>query len=67
MGKVRRAFCKKVRCIETGEIFLSVKEAAEFVGRSSAALSQCLNKVYGHDTCAGFHWEFVPKEEEVNA
>lgn len=62
--KTRRAYCKKVICIETGEIYYSVKEAAEAIGRSSAALSQCLNKLYGHDTCAGLHFEFYKEDEK---
>lgn len=64
----RRAFCKKVRCIETDEIFFSVKEAAASIGKSAAALSQHLNGYPHHNSCGGFHFEYVEeKEEETNA
>ena len=55
----RRAFCKKIRCVETNEIFLSVKEAAASIGKSAAALSQHLNGYPYHNTCGGFHFEYV--------
>lgn len=60
----RRAFCKKIRCVETNEIFLSVKEAAASIGKSAAALSQHLNGYPYHNTCGGFHFEYVEEEKE---
>lgn len=48
---------KKVKCIETGEIFGTLKEAAETKNASPNHISSCC---HGHrKTCGGFHWEFV--------
>lgn len=54
------AHCKKVRCIETGIIYDSIKEAAKAIGKSLCTLSNCL--AGRTKTCGGFHWEFI----EVN-
>ena len=48
---------KKVMCIETGEIFETIKEASEQKHANKNHISSCCN---GHrKTCGGFHWEFV--------
>lgn len=48
---------KKVRCVETGEIFPSSREASEFVHRTKSAINNC---IYGKSkTCGGYHWERV--------
>lgn len=51
---------KKVRCIETGETFDTITEAANSVNRAVSTMSGHLN---GHrKTCAGYHWEFIEVE-----
>ena len=57
MGKAHR---KKVRCIETGIIYNSIKEAAESMGLTISALSHHLRGKT--KSCGGYHWEYV----EVN-
>lgn len=55
---------KKVKCIETGIIFNTVKEAAQYADVKSCTMSRHL---HGHRlTCgkAKYHYEFV--EEEFN-
>jgi group I intron endonuclease len=48
---------KQVMCIESGEIFKSMQEAAQFVGISQCTLSSCLA---GRAKTAGkYHWRFV--------
>ena len=48
---------KPVRCIETGNIFPTVKEAAKSVGINSRTISAAL---HGQSfTAAGCHWEFA--------
>ena len=52
--------CKKVKCIETGQIFNSGKEAAEVMGLDASHISKvCRGKAKSHK---GYHFEFV---EEV--
>lgn len=46
---------KKIKCIELNMIFNSIKDAAEYVHRSSATLSEALRKNY---KCANMHWEY---------
>lgn len=47
---------KRVRCIETGEIFDSLAEAARAVGRDRTNICSCLKG--RQKTCGGFHWEY---------
>lgn len=46
--------CKKVKCIETGEIFTSISEAQRFYNK--VGLSSALKTGYAF---AGYHWEYV--------
>lgn len=55
---------KPVRCIETGEIFPSTREAGRRLGIHNAGISVCCNgrcKTFG-----GYHWEYINKEEVNN-
>ena len=45
---------KAVLCVETGEAYKSIGEAARAVGRSPTAIVKCLNNQTR--TCAGLHW-----------
>ena len=48
---------KAVRCVETGEIFVSCSDAEKKTGISNAHINSCCN---GHrKTAKNFHWEFV--------
>lgn len=46
-----------VKCIETNEIFRSIKEAAESINRVPSALTICLKGKT--QTCGGYHWTFI--------
>lgn len=49
---------KKVRCIETGQIFDSQMEVAKFLGQKSQSnISSCLSG--RQKTCGGYHWERI--------
>ena len=48
---------KKVRCIETGIIYSSIREASKQTGVCRSSISQCYNGK--QKTAGGFHWEFV--------
>lgn len=52
-----------IRCIETNQVFCSISEANEFLGKSlhSLAINDCLRgkSKTGH----GYHWERISKEE----
>ena len=48
---------KKVRCIETGITYSSIREASEQTGVCQSSISRCCNGK--RKTAGGFHWEFV--------
>ena len=47
----------KVRCVETGEIFLTLVDAAEFCHVTSAAISANCRGIT--KSSGGYHWEYV--------
>ena len=55
--KTRVAKFKKIRNIETGEIFPSLKEACLKYGLKNGNLSKCCNGK--RKSCGGYHWEYV--------
>ncbi len=56
---------KPVRCIETGEVYESIKAAAAAVNRAPDGISKVL--AGRNKTCGGYTWELVEEEnEEVN-
>lgn len=53
---------KKVRCIETGEVFLSARKAAEAYNTVHSCIARVCNKE--RKTTKGLHWEWV--EDDIN-
>ena len=49
--------CRKIRCVETGEIFPSIKSAAEHYGLHDSNISVVLTGK--KKTCGGYHWEYL--------
>ena len=49
--------CRKIRCVETGEIFPSIKAAAEHYGLNLPNISAVL--AGRNKTTGGFHWQYV--------
>lgn len=47
----------RVRCVETGEIFPSIKAAGEAIGKHQYGINLCL--LGKQQTCGGYHWERV--------
>lgn len=47
---------RKVRCIETGEIFRTCGEAGKAVGRGAAAINYA---ILHRKPCAKLHWEYI--------
>ena len=50
---------KKVVCVETQQIFNSLKEASEYVGVGATAITNCLSG--RSKTCKGYHWKYYEK------
>ncbi len=47
----------KVRCIETGKIYNSMREAEKDTGCPHTHISECVRGIATH--CKGLHWEYV--------
>lgn len=58
----KTAHTKKVKCIETGVIYNSIKEAQETLKINN--ISRVCQKIPKYKTAGGYHWEYV-KESEV--
>lgn len=50
---------KKVRCIETNQVFESINAAARYINKNKKMISNCCNNVPHYNTAGGYHWEFV--------
>lgn len=48
---------RSVQCIETGQVFATVKEAAEHIGRNSTAILAYLSGRTKHS--GGFTWKYL--------
>lgn len=55
--RISQSVCKKCKCVETGVIYKSRKEASEQTGICySSIIRACKNE---RDTAGGFHWTMV--------
>lgn len=59
-SNIRELIQKPIICIETGEIFESIKGAAEKVGIRCTGISMALNGKT--KTAGGYHWKFADSE-----
>ena len=53
--KAAKSRSKKVKCIETNEIYNSLTEAARAKNASLSHISQCIHG--SRNTCGGYHWK----------
>lgn len=61
-ARTREKLNKKVKCVETGQVFNSQEEVRIFLGqKSSSNISNCLSG--RQETCGGYHWERVQEGE----
>ena len=50
---------RKIICIETGQVFNSIKEAMKHVGcKSNSSIFRCIKDKTNSRTCKGFHWKY---------
>lgn len=50
---------RKVKCVETGIVYRSQKEAERLTGINSANISSCCSGRHGYSMVGGYHWEYV--------
>ena len=58
----KKKIFSKVRCVETGEVFPSIKAAGEAIGKHKYGINLCL--LGKQQTCGGYHWERVFDDAE---
>ena len=63
--KHAKAVSKSVVCIETGEVFLSQKEAGQSKGIAHQHICDCCKGK--NQTCGGYHWRYTSREEAERA
>ena len=56
------SFWKRVRCVETGEVFESGTLAAKYYGLQPSNVLRCCKGKY--HTCGDYHWEYVDEISE---
>lgn len=56
--------CRKIRCVETGEIFPSIKSAAEHYKLHDSNISVVLTGK--KKTCGGCHWEYLDAKQKLS-
>ena len=49
---------KSVRCVETGEVFQSIKQAASSIGVNAREITVVLKGHRNRKTAGGYHWEY---------
>lgn len=54
---------KRVRCIETGEVYFSASEASRSLGFKKLAVK---NAIARKGKCGGYHWEYISNKEGKN-
>jgi len=54
-------FCRKVKCIETEQIFDSIEDANKFLNKKQSHIGSVCRKE--RNECMGLHWEFVIKDK----
>lgn len=50
---------KKIKCIETGEIFASYAKAVKWLGKSNTSVSTLVRGTRVYGKAFGYHWEFI--------
>lgn len=53
---------RKVLCVETGEVFNTIKEAAQKYGLSPQKISLVCIGTYGRTKTGGLHWEYADRD-----
>ena len=64
--RMAKAKSKKVRCVETGEVFESTMDVERKTGLSNSGISRCCKGK--QQTCGGFHWmyysDYLEKQQQ---
>ena len=50
---------KRIKCIETGEVFASYAKAVKWLGKSNTSISTLIRGTRVCGKALGYHWEFI--------
>lgn len=59
MSKHHPSNSKKIKCLETGEIFVSYYQAVKWLGKTSNSISALVRGTRSYGKAFGYHWEFI--------
>ena len=62
LAKKRYPRSRKTLCVETGQVFKSMKAAADYIGAYEQNIQECCASG-GRRTSHGYHWEYVKEKE----
>lgn len=57
--KINPVNARKIKCVETGKIYSSTKEAARELKINPSQINNVIAKRYGCKTAGGLHWEIA--------
>ena len=60
--KIKTTYPKKVKCVETGVIYDSIKKAQDELKINN--IGRVCEKLPLYKTAGGYHWEYVSEDEE---
>ena len=50
---------KKIKCLETGEVFSSYYRAVKWLGKTNNSVSALVRGTRNYGKAFGYHWEFI--------
>lgn len=59
MSKHHPSNAKKIKCLETGEIFVSYYQAIKWLGKTTNSLSALVRGTRNYGKAFGYHWQFI--------
>lgn len=59
MSKHHPSNAKKIKCLETGEIFVSYYQAIKWLGKTTNSLSALVRGTRNYGRAFGYHWQFI--------
>ena len=62
MSESHAGTSERVKCVETGSIYNSIREAARQKNISHNDISKCCRGVKYYNTAGGYHWQFAKEE-----
>lgn len=59
MSKHHPSNSKKIKCLETGEVFVSYYQAVKWLGKTANSIASLVRGTRNYGKAFGYHWEFI--------